>query len=118
MIDEYGEGYFLLSCDVCGVTEAGPFENFMEAVEHIKDNPDEWKNLKIPAHSPKTAAKYEWGNVCAGCFPKTVQGKWKEIRTSKPKPVKKASPDLESIAGSIGDSIRGKKPRGETAALQ
>ena len=103
MIDEYFDGYFLLSCDLCGITEEGPFFTFNEAVEYKKDNPDEWKSLFLINEQSKKA---EWHDVCAGCFPKTPAAKWKQLPESKRKSTDiKVDEDITSIANSIARTI-------------
>jgi len=103
MIDEYDKNYWLLSCDVCGVTEAGPFATFDEAVEYKKDNPDEWKSLRLKDNAD---GKTKWHDVCAGCFPKTVIGKWKVIPTGKRKSKNvQVDNNLTAMANSIAKTI-------------
>jgi hypothetical protein len=108
MIDEYDKNYWLLSCDICGVTEEGPFETFDDAVLHKKDNPDKWKSLRL--RNDQTG-KTEWHDVCAGCFPKTVLGKWKIFPVSgeKPKQGLKTGADLTNMANSIARVINKRK---------
>lgn len=107
MIDEYDKNYFLLSCDVCGITEEGPFETFDKAVQYKKDNPDEWKSLMLKDES---SGKTKWHDVCAGCFPKTVQGQWKHIRVGKKKSKElKAGEELTDMANSITKTIHKRK---------
>ena len=62
MIDEYDKNYFLLSCDICGITEEGPFETFDEAVQYKRDNPEEWKSVFM---RNSQTGKFEWFDVCA-----------------------------------------------------
>lgn len=104
MIDEYEKNYWLLSCDVCGVTEEGPFISFDEAVQYKKDNPDEWKSLRL---KDEETGKTKWKDVCAGCFPKTALGKWKKIPMSKRKIRQelKVDENLTSMANSIAKTI-------------
>jgi len=105
MIDEYERNYFLLSCDLCGITEEGPFATFKEAVRYKKDNPDEWKSLFL---KNDYNGKQEWHDVCAGCFPKTVMANWKYIPTSKrtrPLKTEKASEEITSMANQIARAI-------------
>ena len=107
MIDEYDKNYFLLSCDICGITEEGPFATFNEAVEYKKNNSDVWKSLFLKDESD---GKYKWHEVCKGCFPKTVLGKWKYIPTSKRKMNKmKANETLTNMANSIAKAINKRK---------
>jgi len=108
MIDEYDKNYFLLSCDVCGVTEAGPFETFDEAVQHKRDFPDEWKSLRLKNGA---TGKTEWQDVCAGCFPKTEVGKWKAFPISKRKSKtgQKADENITKMANSIAKTINKRK---------
>jgi len=105
MIDEYDKDYFLLSCDLCGITEDGPFATFMESVKYKKDNPDQWKSLFLK--NPYDG-KSKWHDVCAGCFPKTPMAKWKYIPTSKRSRAmrkEKASESLTNIANQIARTI-------------
>jgi len=108
MIDEYDKNYWLLSCDICGVTEEGPFETFDEAVQYKRDNPDEWKSLRLKNDN---TGKTEWNDVCKGCFPKTVIGKWKKIPVSKRKQRKEIKVDnkLTNMANSIAKTINKRK---------
>jgi hypothetical protein len=104
MIDEFEKDYFLLSCDICGVTEEGPFETFNDAVEYKRDNPDEWKSLFLKNEQD---GKHKWHDVCAGCFPKTLLGKWKYIPSSKrPRKTAKASDNLINMANQIAKTIQ------------
>ena len=82
MIDEYDKNYFLLSCDICGSTEAGPFETFDDAVQYKKDNPDEWKSIYM---KDAQTGKYGWHDVCSNkkCMAKTPLAGWKTIPVSK-----------------------------------
>jgi len=120
MIDEYDKDYWLLSCDICGVAEAGPFEDFYEAVQFKKDNPDGWKSLNL---KDERTRKWRMHDVCADCVSKTAAVKWRIIPTSKrPKKVsrendltlgrdnptrynkgKTLSDIAEQISASIGD---------------
>ena len=97
-----------MSCDVCGVTEVGPFESFDDAVQHKRDNPDEWKSLRL---KNDRTGKTEWQDVCAGCFPKTVIGQWKTFPASKksPRPMPKVDDDLTNMANSIAKTIAKRK---------
>lgn len=108
MIDEYDKNYWLLSCDVCGVTEAGPFMSFDEAVQFKKDYPDDWKSLRLKNNYTN---KTEWQDVCAGCFPKTALGKWKYIPISKRKPRQEIKTDdrITNMANSIVKTINKRK---------
>ena len=111
MIDEYDKNYFLLSCDICGTTEAGPFATFKETVMHKKENPDEWRSLFL---KNDYNGKQEWHDVCAGCLPKTLMGKWKCIPVSKrrgPLKAEKADEGLTSLANQIAGAIN-KRRRG------
>ena len=107
MIDEYDKNYYLLSCDVCGITEAGPFFTFNEAVQYKKDNPDEWRSLML---KDENTGKEKWNDVCMGCFPKTEQGKWITILKAKRKiPEIKVDENLTSMANSIAKTINKRK---------
>jgi len=69
MIDEFfgedGSPFFVLSCDICGITEKGPFDLFSEAVEYKRRNPDKWKSLRLKnARLRKTI----WHDICAKCL--------------------------------------------------
>ena len=105
MIDEYDKNYFLLSCDICGATEAGPFATFKEAVAHKKESPGEWRSLFL---KNDYTGKQEWHDVCAGCLPKTLMGKWKCIPAPKragPFKIEKADESLTSLANQIAKAI-------------
>jgi hypothetical protein len=111
MIDEYEKNYWLLSCDVCGITEVGPFETFNDAVQYKRDNPDEWKSIrKYDSDREKKKTNY-WQDVCAGCFPETVLGKWKSMPVSKRKarPEIKVDENLTNMANSIAKTINKRK---------
>jgi hypothetical protein len=112
MIDEYDKNYFLLSCDICGNTESGPFEDFYEAVQYKKDHKVEWHSLRL---YDDRAGKYIWQDVCEKCFPNTLLGKWKSIPESKrPKTVDpgigkgfhKKIKTVDSIADNIRETIK------------
>ena len=108
MIDEYDKHYWLLSCDKCGVTEVGPFETFDEAVQYKKDHPDEWKSLRM---KDDITGKTKWHDVCAGCFPKTIIGKWKTFPAAKrvSKEMPKVDVDITNMANSIAKTIAKRK---------
>jgi hypothetical protein len=107
VIDEYDKNYFLLSCDICGITEEGPFATFTEAVEYKKDHPEEWKSLFLKNEQD---GKYKWHDVCMGCFPKTPMAKWKYIPASKRRsPEKKVDETLTNMANSIAKTITKRK---------
>jgi len=127
MIDEHGYKYWFLSCDICGIAEEGPFEDFYEAVQFKKDNPNDWKSLNL---KDERMGKWKLHDVCADCVPKTTASKWKTIPTSKrPKKVSREN-DLtlgkdnpirynkgktladiaERISASIGDRAALSKP--------
>ena len=82
MIDEYDKNYFLLSCDICGITEEGPFETFNDAVQYKKDNPNEWKSVFM---KDEHTGKYKWHDVCGNkkCMDQTPLANWKTIPVSK-----------------------------------
>jgi len=107
MIDEYDKNYFLLSCDICGITEAGPFETFNEAVEYKKEHPEEWKSIFM---KDAQTGKYKWHDVCASkkCMALTPLGTWKTIPTSKRVKSSKnneVDENLSNIANSIAKTI-------------
>lgn len=56
MIDRIGKEEYVLICDMCEETQAGPFESFYDAVQHKKDNG--WKSRKING---------SWNDVCPKC---------------------------------------------------
>ena len=103
MIDEYDKHYWLLSCDLCGITEAGPFYDFWEAVQYKKDNPEEWKSLFL---QDEKKGKGVWKDVCAGCFPKTHFSTWTTLPESKrPKKVTNMD-DIPGTGASIADVLK------------
>jgi hypothetical protein len=108
MKDEYDKNYWLLSCDICGVTEAGPFENFDEALQYKRDHPEEWSSLRL---KDPADGKVKWFEVCAGCLPKTEIGKWKTFPISKrkPRPELKVDDELTNMANSIAKTINKRK---------
>ena len=108
MIDEYDKNYFLLSCDICGITEEGPFETFNEAVQYKRDNPDEWKSIFM---KDEHTGKYKWHDVCSNkkCMALTPLAGWKIIPASKRikscnnKP--KVDENLTDVANQIAETI-------------
>jgi hypothetical protein len=111
MIDEYDKNYFLLSCDICGITEDGPFATFNEAVEYAKEHRDKWKSIFMK--DPVTG-KYKWHDVCANkkCMNQTPLSGWKTIPKSKRIKSLKIEPkddELTSIANSIAKTINKRK---------
>jgi hypothetical protein len=112
MIDEYDKNYFLLSCDICGITEKGPFETFNEAVQYKKDHPEEWKSIFM---KDAQTGKYGWHDVCANkkCMAETPLGTWKTIPTSKRIKSSNSEPevneDLTNMANSIAKTISKRK---------
>jgi len=112
MIDEYDKNYFLLSCDICGITEEGPFETFDDAVQYKKDHPEEWKSIMM---KDSQTGKYKWHDVCANkkCMALTPLGSFKTIPASKriksSKPETKADEELTSVANSIVKTIYKRK---------
>jgi len=115
MIDEYDKNYYLLSCDICGITEEGPFATFDEAVQYKRDNPDEWKSIFM---KDTQTGKMKWYDVCANkkCMAQTPLSGWKSIPESKrkiKKPEPKTDETLTSMANSIAKTIN-KRVRNET----
>lgn len=108
MIDEYDKHCFMLSCDICGATEDGPFETFDDAVQYKKDNPNKWKSVFM---KDGQTGKYKWHDVCNGrkCMASTPLANWKTIPSSKRnKPCGnelKADENLTSMANSIAKTI-------------
>ena len=105
MIDEYAPNYFILSCDICGITEDGPFETFSDAVDYKRENPSEWKSLFLKSIED---GKFKWHDVCAGCVPKTSIGNLKLIPESKrehPLKTEKVDEGLTNMANQIAKTI-------------
>jgi hypothetical protein len=106
MIDEYDKNYFLLSCDICGITEEGPFETFDEAVQYKRDNPEEWKSVFM---RNSQTGKFEWVDVCANkkCLAETPFVNWKRIPVSKRNNSREIKTDssLTDMANSIAKTI-------------
>lgn len=101
MIDEYDKNYYLLSCDICGITESGPFESFLEAVEYKKEHKEEWYSVFQKNEYEKKAM---WHDVCQSCIQKMPMAKWKYIpdgrtyvRPFNIKPIKKTPEKTDSV---------------------
>ena len=112
MIDEYDKNYFLLSCDICGITEAGPFHTFYEAVDYAKENRNVWKSIFMKCEKTK---KHKWHDVCNNpkCLKLTPLGTWKTIPTSKRTNKEiKTDDNLTNIANSIAKTIIKRKEEG------
>ena len=107
MIDEYDRNYFLLSCDICGITEEGPFATFNEAVQYKIDNPDEWRSVFM---KDAQTGKMKWHDVCANkkCMALTPLAGWRKIPESKRTKdieIPKTDDYLTSMANSIAKTI-------------
>jgi len=107
MIDEYDKNYFLLSCDICGITEEGPFATFNEAVEYKKEHPEEWKSIFM---KDIQTGKYRWHDVCANkkCMALTPLANFKTIPASKRVKSSKepeVNEELTKMANSIAKTI-------------
>lgn len=103
MINELDKHTFYLSCDICGITEEGPFEKYMDAVEYKTEHREEWRSYRM---YDKATGKSEWKDICIACFPDTVVGKWRHIpKIGKEPPPPKERKSLKDQADSIGAAI-------------
>ena len=83
MIDEHGDNYFFLSCDICGIAEAGPFYDFYEAVRYKKDNPGEWTSWRFYDRRKKMEV---WKDICSACLPEILPANRKTASPLPPIP--------------------------------
>jgi len=104
MIDEYDKNYFLLSCDICGITEEGPFVTFDEAVQYKKEHPEEWKSIFM---KDAQTGKQKWHDVCANkkCMALTPLGTWKSIPASKRVKLSNSEPEVDEKLTNMANSI-------------